>query len=50
MTLGKSRQQQKVLILSRFKFKPVVVVVVVVGPHYSNSEAVSLINLFEPQV
>ena len=46
MTLGKSRQQQKVLILSRFKFKPVVVV----GPHYSNSEAVSLINLFEPQV
>ena len=24
MTLGKSRQQQKVLILSRFKFKPVV--------------------------
>ena len=28
MTLGKSRQQQKVLILSRFKFKPVVVVVV----------------------
>ena len=49
MTLGKSRQQQKVLILSRFKFKSVVVVVVV-GPHYSNSEAVSLINLFEPQV
>lgn len=48
MTLGKSRQQQKVLILSRFEFKPVVVVVV--GPHYSNSEAVSLINLFEPQV
>ena len=45
MTLGKSRQQQKVLILSRFKFKPVVV-----GPHYSNSEAVSLINLFEPEV